>query len=451
MEMTKKLGRIHFGGAVSAILWAILCYASESNGSPSLLLYFPVIILTWCCLLGNYTSLRNSSLNRPNSNKTTIVQNKKNVKNDGYVYSIFFWGLIFRIICLFAAPIYEDDFARYLWDGRSFALTGNPYGLAPEYFFGDTTIPEKFQRILDNINYPEYSTIYGPFLQIVFLVGYFINGGSIIALKCMLILSEIGIFLLLRKAFRASPSSLLLFWWCPLTIQETSISAHPDMFGILPLVASIAAANMKKTLLSPLLLALAAASRPFSLLAALPLTLKLKDSRLKFIAVLGAGILILYAPFLLQEGQAGIPITLFFLNSWEYNSALFGLLKFYLGYTTAKTLCYTVLGLGLASILQNKVFRNRLDLIFGLFFITSAVINPWYILWALPFIALNSTATGITALAIITISYIHGLTLPGSTLLPHHHPLVVRIIEFSILIVVFITAIYKKKRTIRNY
>jgi hypothetical protein len=71
----------------------------------------------------------------------------------------------------------------------------------------------------------------------------------------------------------------------------------------------------------------------------------------------------------------------------------------------------------------------RGDWIFGVFFLLSPVVNPWYLLWMLPFVALFPTSAGVAALVVVSVAYAHGLHLPGSELGPYDHPTWVRVVE----------------------
>jgi hypothetical protein len=62
------------------------------------------------------------------------------------------WSLAFRGVAALSAPLLEDDWARYLWDGWRFIESGSPYGVAPLAFFQDPTVPELLQNRLSEIN-----------------------------------------------------------------------------------------------------------------------------------------------------------------------------------------------------------------------------------------------------------------------------------------------------------
>ena len=87
------------------------------------------------------------------------------------------FAILFRVTGLFAEPIFEDDWYRYLWDGRTFVVEGNPYDRAPDAYFA-AEVPEQFGRILDGVNYPGVPTIYGPVCQYVFAASYLVAAGG---------------------------------------------------------------------------------------------------------------------------------------------------------------------------------------------------------------------------------------------------------------------------------
>jgi hypothetical protein len=78
-----------------------------------------------------------------------------------------------------------------------------------------------------------------------------------------------------------------------------------------------------------------------------------------------------------------------------------------------------------------KVTIPRGDWIYGIFFLLSAVVNPWYMLWLLPFVALFPSVTGIAACMVVTLSYAHGLNLNEAGLAPYEHPWWVRPAEIA--------------------
>ena len=76
--------------------------------------------------------------------------------------SLMFWAVMFRVMGLWGEPLFEDDFYRYLWDGYRFAIDGTPYGIPPEAYFTDPSVPPAFRSILSQINLSAAAEKLGP-------------------------------------------------------------------------------------------------------------------------------------------------------------------------------------------------------------------------------------------------------------------------------------------------
>ncbi len=72
------------------------------------------------------------------------------------------------------------------------------------------------------------------------------------------------------------------------------------------------------------------------------------------------------------------------------------------------------------------------DLLYGCLFLFAPVVNPWYLLWLLPFVCAHPSAWGVAALASISLSYSHGLFLQLPELVPYQHPGWVRPAEIGV-------------------
>ena len=335
---------------------------------------------------------------------------------------IWLWAIAFRIVGFFGQPVLEDDWYRYLWDGTVFAWTGNPYDKPPSIFFGDSQVPLKFQALLDGINHPDVPTIYGPVCQVLFLISYWIAPGELWPLKLMLIVADLGAIALVARF--VSGRRLLLYAWCPLLIKEVAFTVHPDIVGIVFLLAALVIRRPRSV---AMLCALAVGTKVIAALIAGLLLLRLpKKYWLTFVAVLAG----LYFPFWVQGSLADWSAVKEFADSWEFNSTLYGVLAIWLGATPAKAICavlFLIVYVGYATKWSGGVPRG--DWLYGLFFLLSAVVNPWYLLWMLPFVALYPTAAAIAALAVVIVAYAHGLNLPGTDLGPYDHPTWVRVVE----------------------
>ena len=419
--------RIHISGATSGGLYAWLSLQSNQESLVPLSQYLTALSLCWTCLLFVFFSWSRE-------------------EEGSYFKHILFWALIFRAIGFFGQPIYEDDHFRYLWDGRTLLESGNPYAKSPDEFFQDQTISENFQNILSNINNPDIPSIYGPVSQFTFGLAYSLAPASLKALKLILLIADL-LTLWILMSFAGSTRCLLLYAWCPLLIQETSFSAHIDSLGIFFLMSSLLFLKKGKYSASGAMLACSLGVKLFAaLLAPFVLIRAGRSGRLIFFLVL----FLVYLPFISQEGHAGLTTSQDFFSNWEFNSSVYALLSGWFSAKIAKALCLLFFMLFYCFYLQSY-FNNpelktpRGDWVFAVWFLFSAVVNPWYLLWLLPFAVLRPSLWAFSALAAVSLTYIHGLTFGDPSLLPYHHPVWLRPLEFSIIAIALLISLKRER------
>ena len=364
------------------------------------------------------------------------------------------WILIFaiamRIPSFFATPLYEDDYFRFLWDGWNFATQGSPYVGAPEESFGhEEQMPAKMVSILQRVNYPEVPTIYPPACQFFFLIAALIEPGSLFALRLVLLIVEIGVLLLFSRV--ASAKLLVLLAWCPLLIFESTFQVHPDVLGMAMLFAAYFFRLKKQNALTGVFAGLALCIK-ITTLPALPFLLwplRRNGALAFFLVVLGS-----YLPFLLQGSRADFDGLAVFTREWEFNAGLYALAIIPLSDATAKVVMLTLFasaflylwftwarsGALLAAVPQ------RITVVYGLFFLISPVVNPWYLVWLIPFVSLRPQAWSLAALALVSVSYVRGQTLPESwDLSDFAQPVWLQTAEYAIVLVLGMLALRTKK------
>jgi hypothetical protein len=346
--------------------------------------------------------------------------------------SVWLWAVLFRSIGFFGEPLFEDDHFRYLWDGYRYATDGTPYGTAPEAFFADPDVPENFRTILGQINHPDIPTIYAPVFQQVFRLAYWIAPAQLWPLKLILIAADL---LLVALLFRlAPPRGVLLYAWNPLVIKEIAFTAHPDgLLGLFLIAAWVSIVNGRR-LTAGLALAAATASK-LSAWVLLPfLGLHLGASGL---AVALAGWVAVYLPFWL-DGATDAEGLKVFAAGFEFNSALYGLLRPWLPAVESKALLAAafVLLVGVCFRAYRRECPHSLprgDGLLGGLLLVSPVINPWYLLWLLPYAAVYPSLTAWLGSVAVLLSYATGLNLEAPHLAPYEHPAWVRPLEFGLI------------------
>ena len=342
------------------------------------------------------------------------------------------WAVVFRACGLVGGPLFEDDFYRYLWDGYRFSQDGTPYGVAPEAFFTDPTVPAAFQDVLDQVNYPELPTIYGPVTQFVFLAAYAVRPGSVLALQAVLVLVDLlAIGLLLRMA---PARGVLLYAWCPLVVKEIAFTGHPDGVAVCLVLAAALLARGGRLKGAAACLALGAGAK---VLALLLVPLVLVRGRLAHWGIFAGVLALLYLPFVWQGGTDLATLAVF-AREWEFNAAVYGLLSPWMLGGAARLAC----GLAVAGAWCWYYLRHRRstagavprgDWVYGGFLALTPVVNPWYLLWLLPFAAMRPSAWAWTASVAVLLAYVTGLNLNDLALDPFGHPPWVRPVEYGLI------------------
>ncbi len=347
--------------------------------------------------------------------------------------ALFIWAVLFRLCGLVGDPLFEDDFYRYLWDGYRFAQDATPYASVPAAFFSDPSVPEVFQRILDQINYPDIPTIYGPTTQILFVAGYALLPGSLLPIKALLIALDLLLIWLLRR--HATSRYLLLYAWCPLLIKEVAFTAHPDMLGIALLMGALLLNQRGWPRMAAAGLAFAVGAKVFAILLA-PFILWNRHlaPKVLFFAVLA----LLYLPFVI-EGHTDIHALLIFAREWEFNAAVYHLARLLMAPETARLVLAAVF-VGFLGLYWHRYIRTadgsipRGDWIFGMFLLLAPAINPWYLLWVLPFSVIYPTLWAWVSAYAVLFSYITWIHLGNFELDPFAHPWWVKPVEFGLIV-----------------
>lgn len=385
---------------MSAAAYGVLCWLSRTGHVP-LWAFFTIMGLTAAAWIAAWRGARNAGP------------------------SVLLWAVIFRVIGFAGQPIYEDDFYRYLWDGRTFALTGDPYSQPPSASFGNDSIQPPFNDILGRINYPDIPTIYGPLTELTFLLSYWIRPGELWPLKLLYLAADLGILWLLWRRMPGSPN-LILYAWCPLLIKEVAFTAHTDVLGALFAVAAIGGGGIA--------LGLGIASRITCGVAA-P-------------ALLGAGLrpwlacaltaLAAYLPFVVRGAEGGGLGA--FAGEWEFNSFVYAVVRATGGRTAAAAICVLLYAgfVGYLWLRQRDLLQP--DVLIGAFFLIAPVVNPWYLILLVPFVALRPSGWGIGACVAVLISYATGMNLGRADIGRFDHPAWVRPAELAVIAVFALAA-----------
>lgn len=356
----------------------------------------------------------------------------RNLREQSYqyldVWLLMAFALLFRVTLLFSLPIQEDDFYRYLWDGKVVASGLNPYRVAPltvlnfrrglsplaespvladnyEDLQRLASIPaqdDNFALILSRVNHPEVPTIYPPLAQAVFALTALVAPGTLLVLRLIFLgfdLAICGLVVAVLQHLSLNAWLVLVYAWSPLVIKETINSAHYDVVPTFFLVLALLLSLKQSVLLAHLSLAFAILGKIYPLLLVPIFMWNTAVNHGRAQALLGlvivSGVVVLgYVPFV-DAGSMLWQGPLAFADRWQTNSLLFPLLHRSVGERwVANTIVTLVLGGAMLMLLirydlrdaQSFLWVNFLTL--GLLFLLSPVGNPWYFLWLVPFLCI---------------------------------------------------------------
>ncbi|MEP2735936.1 MAG: glycosyltransferase [Erythrobacter sp.] len=314
-------------------------------------------------------------------------------------------------IALFGETVFEDDYYRFIWDGWRVLETGTPYGISPADFVGDENIPPAMQGVLEWINYPQYPTIYGPVLQIIFAFTSLFSGTDELGLRIVFACASILLGALLLRKYRAD--RVALFAWNPLVVAESTLHLHADIFVGLMIFAAVLAGR-RHPVWAGCLLAFAAGVKLVAL-AAWPILLRLRPRAL-FSAI--GTLLLLYGVFVFQGHGAGLDSTQTFATTWHFNPIAYLPLFLVLGPTWGRLTALAIAGLIVFWLhARSRSFEEvPLAAIFGVILLFAPAVNTWYLMWLLPLAVGRKEVWPYVASAALPLSYLTGLNLEDFTL-----------------------------------
>lgn len=290
--------------------------------------------------------------------------------------------LLVRIPLLSSIPIMENDFWRYLWDGRVLASGLNPYSFPP--MASELDVVHIWIR--DRVGYGDIGTIYPPFGQVIFAISNLIVGESLIGLKIIFLAFEamalIGVWSWLTKRKRGHQILWLVFH--PLFLKEIVNSAHLDSLAVGTSVMAILALN-RSWWQSATWLALAVLSKLWPLVLFPILFFRIPKERRWWATMVFFTIIILfYLPFL-DAGSSMWDGTKAFAEYWIFNPGLHHLFLIFFEESFAKVV--SALIVLLISLYAAYSFTSERAAVWsiGSLILFSPVINAWYVLWILPF------------------------------------------------------------------
>ena len=160
-------------------------------------------------------------------------------------------ALVWRV-ALVAAPPFNDDINRYVWEGRIQHHGGNPFK------WSDRPTVERWaplrDEVWDAVNHRTMPAIYPPLFQLAARAVTSIHD-SVTAMKAFLVLCEVvtlGLLAWVLRRRRLPAERLLIMAWSPLALVEIAGAGHNDAFAMMWLVAGFLALDLDRPVLSAL-------------------------------------------------------------------------------------------------------------------------------------------------------------------------------------------------------
>ncbi len=319
--------------------------------------------------------------------------------------SLRFWltiAFLARFMLVFSFPNLSDDIYRFIWDGYLINAGYNPFDQLPGYYLDNAfNIPGIDQALFEQLNSPAYFTIYPPIAQFTFATATFLFPqswwGSAVVMKLFLFVFELGNLVLIMRLLSQNNKpvrQVLLYALNPLIIIEIMGNLHFEGAMIFFLLLSLWFLARQHWHYSAVAFAFSIASKllPLMFLPFLIQRLGWKTS-VKYFALLGATLLLLFAPLLsgVFFSNFGESLNLYF-RRFEFNASLYNVLKWvgyqqygynlikYIGPMLALT---TFVGIILSALLERG---KKWEELFGLFLfaitlylINTPTVHPWYL------------------------------------------------------------------------
>lgn len=318
----------------------------------------------------------------------------------GSVAGIWVMAVLFRLALLAATPVLSDDVFRYLWDGHVQLQGINPYLYAPS----DPALAGIRTAWHARINHPDVPTIYPPLAQVAFLL-VALAGDGILQAKVLWVALDLAAAWVLGRVARAGGRDertvLLLYLWCPLLVVETAWSAHLEPLGLLALALIL---FFRRRPWRAGAAGAAAALTKFAPVAALPPLLRKYGWRFGLAFLAGAALL--YVPYL--DAGSHLWTGLYtYARDWRFMVGPFGLVESVVPGRWASRAVAGAIVVGAVGWTTFRAYEPERALfwIIGAGLLFSPTVQPWYLLWILPFAALRRSGPWILLCGLVFLGY----------------------------------------------
>ncbi|TMM59448.1 mannosyltransferase [Maribacter algarum] len=341
-------------------------------------------------------------------------------------------GILFRLAFLLAEPNLSQDFYRFIWDGELVSHFINPYLNVPNTLIEQPDLiianAQELYNGMGSLSAKHFSN-YPPLNQLMFALAALLGGksilGSVIVMRGIIILADIGIFYFGRKLLKnINQSPHLIFWYFlnPLVIIELTGNLHFEGVMLFFFVWALYLLSIHKWQWAAVVYACSISVKLVPLLF-LPLFLKhfKFDRAIAFYAIIGVTSLLLFAPFYSSEFVHNYSQTIgLWFSNFEFNASLWNvvkkigvqfdakpweLIKTYGKITPILTIVIVLLYTFLRKNQKLSVLLTSMLWVLTLYYFMSATVHPWYVIFLLVLTGFSKYRFPIIWSAAIVLSY----------------------------------------------
>jgi len=322
-------------------------------------------------------------------------------------------GVFFKLLFITSIPNLSQDFYRFIWDGRLILQGINPYLISPEMYLNEgNEIVNQAQLLFEGmgaLNGSHFSN-YPPVNQLLFSIAALFSGksilGSVIVMRIIIILADVGILFFGRKLLKQlNVDESRIFWYFlnPFILIELTGNLHFEGVMLFFVIASLYFLHNRKWVIAAILLGLSVSVKLIPLLF-LPLFFqwftKHKTSEplgfvklVSFYALTLLTVVISFVPFYSEEfiSNFSATIALWFQN-FEFNASVYYIIR-WVGFeivgwnlieTVGKVLPLIVIlfVLGITFFRKNNSTKKLITVLLlaiSFYFLLSTTVHPWYV------------------------------------------------------------------------
>ncbi len=287
------------------------------------------------------------------------------VEGNRAIHILLGLGLLLRLILVFVMPNLSDDVYRFIWDGRLIINGISPFAELPKHYIeNNLNLTGIDQNLFNQLNSPDYFTVYPPVPQSIFAWVSFIFPkniwGSMVIMKLVLLLFEAGTFFLLIKLLQhyALPrKNALLYALNPLIIWDAFANVHFEIAMVFFVLLALWFLTKFKWINSAFAMSFAVLSKliPLMLLPFLIRKLGWKKAIIYFL-IIGVTVILCFLPFFNLNTIKNLADSLdLYFQRFEYNASIYYALR-YIGLKISGYNLIQVLGPALALVTAASIF-----------------------------------------------------------------------------------------------